>query len=61
MDNLILIALGGNALILPGEKGYIEEQFRHTDACMKPIAELICQGTRVVLTHGNGPIVGTYY
>jgi carbamate kinase len=57
-EESVLIALGGNALILPGEKGYIEEQFRHTDACMKPIAALIARGTRVVITHGNGPIVG---
>jgi carbamate kinase len=54
----VLIALGGNALILPGERGYIEEQLRHTDACTRPIAALISQGTRVVITHGNGPIVG---
>ena len=53
-----LIALGGNALILPGERGHIEEQFRHTAACMKPIASLIAQGWKIVLTHGNGPIVG---
>ncbi|HAK88054.1 MAG: carbamate kinase [Nitrospirae bacterium GWC2_46_6] len=59
MDNTpILIALGGNALILSGEKGYIEEQFIHTAACMKPIAKLISQGLKVILTHGNGPIVG---
>lgn len=58
MNDLILIALGGNALILPGERGYIEEQFRHTDNCMKPISELIAGGERVILTHGNGPIVG---
>lgn len=54
----VLIALGGNALILPGEKGYIEEQFSHTAACMRPIAALIAQGEKVVITHGNGPIVG---
>lgn len=57
-EGSVLIALGGNALILPGEKGYIEEQLRHADACMGPIAALISQGTRVVITHGNGPIVG---
>ena len=54
----ILIALGGNALILPEDKGYIEEQFIHTSACMKPIAELISRGMTVIITHGNGPIVG---
>jgi carbamate kinase len=57
-ERTVLIALGGNALILPGEKGYIEEQFKHTDACMEPIAALIAEGVRVVITHGNGPIVG---
>jgi len=54
----ILIALGGNALILSGERGYIDEQFRHTDACMRPVAALISKGVDVIITHGNGPIVG---
>lgn len=54
----MLIALGGNALILPGEKGYIEEQFKHASECMKPIALLIAQGGKIAITHGNGPIVG---
>lgn len=57
-DSPILIALGGNALILAGERGYIEEQFDHARACMVPVARLISGGTRVVITHGNGPIVG---
>ena len=57
-EDAVLIALGGNALILPGEKGYIEEQFVHTAACMRPIATLVSQGVPVVITHGNGPIVG---
>ncbi|MGD1074805.1 MAG: carbamate kinase [Thermodesulfovibrionales bacterium] len=57
-ESTALIALGGNALILAGEKGYIEEQFNHADACMKHLAGLISQGMRVVITHGNGPIVG---
>ena len=52
------MALGGNALILPGEKGYIQEQFSHAASCMRPIAALISRGEGVVLTHGNGPIVG---
>ena len=53
-----LIALGGNALILPGERGHIEEQFSHTVACMAEIASLIVKGWKIVITHGNGPIVG---
>jgi carbamate kinase len=57
-ENTALIALGGNALILPGERGRIEEQFGHTDVCMKQIATLVAAGWKIVITHGNGPIVG---
>jgi carbamate kinase len=57
-ERTALIALGGNALILPGEKGYILEQLRHTDDCMKPVAALVARGFKAVITHGNGPIVG---
>jgi carbamate kinase len=53
-----VISLGGNALIRRGEKGTIEEQFDHTEACMKHISKMVKQGTSVVITHGNGPIVG---
>ncbi len=53
-----IISLGGNALIRRDEKGTIEEQFAHTDACMRQISKLIKDGYRVVITHGNGPIVG---
>jgi carbamate kinase len=53
-----VISLGGNALIRRGEKGTIEEQFDHTEACMKEISKMIKAGDRVVITHGNGPIVG---
>jgi carbamate kinase len=53
-----IISLGGNALIRRDEKGTIEEQFAHTDACMRQISKLIKAGYRVVITHGNGPIVG---
>lgn len=52
------MSLGGNALIRRGEKGTIEEQFGHTRACTRQIARLIRRGHRIVLTHGNGPIVG---
>src|SRR5512135_1782453 len=54
----VLIALGGNALVLPEEKGLIEEQFRHTESCMKQIAAFVACGWKIVITHGNGPIVG---
>jgi carbamate kinase len=53
-----VISLGGNTLIRRGEKGTIEEQFAHTQASMKHVSKMIQAGDRVVITHGNGPIVG---
>lgn len=54
----LVVALGGNALIRPGERGTIEEQFAHMREAVAPAARLIRRGYQVVFTHGNGPIVG---
>ena len=54
---LILIALGGNALIRKGQKGTVEEQFANLELPMQQIARL-SRRYRVVITHGNGPQVG---
>ena len=54
---LILIALGGNALIQKGQKGTAEEQFANLQLPMRQIARL-SRRFRVVITHGNGPQVG---
>ncbi|MDZ4180655.1 MAG: carbamate kinase [Coriobacteriia bacterium] len=56
--NSAVIALGGNALIRPGEAGTIERQFEHAAEAMRAVAELARSDARLVLTHGNGPIVG---
>ncbi|HEX17587.1 MAG TPA: carbamate kinase [Thermoplasmatales archaeon] len=53
-----VIALGGNALIKPGQKGTIYEQFANTRETVKSIVKIIKDGWDVVLTHGNGPQVG---
>lgn len=53
----LLVALGGNALIRPGEEGTIEEQFANLRVPMRHIARL-AQRYRLVITHGNGPQVG---
>jgi carbamate kinase len=55
---LIVAALGGNAVTLPGTEGNIVEQFAATTAAVRPIVDLILAGHRLVLTHGNGPQVG---
>jgi len=54
---LILIALGGNALIQKGQKGTAEEQFANLKVPMRQIARL-SRNYRIVITHGNGPQAG---
>jgi carbamate kinase len=55
---LTLIALGGNAILPDNRAGTIQEQRSLTRATMRQVADCIASGQRVVLTHGNGPIVG---
>jgi len=53
-----IIAIGGNALIKRGERGTVTEQMGHASACMAHVADMVNRGEPVVITHGNGPIVG---
>jgi carbamate kinase len=55
----LVVALGGNAIQQSGEKGSAAEQFANVSRAMASVAELADRGYRVVLTHGNGPQVGT--
>jgi len=55
----IVFALGGNAILQPGQKGTLEEQTANIETACTYIAEIIAiSGYRVVITHGNGPQVG---
>jgi len=54
---IILMALGGNALIQSGQEGTAEEQFENLKPTMGQIAKL-SQKYKIVITHGNGPQVG---
>jgi carbamate kinase len=54
----VVIALGGNAILQPGQVGTFEEQLFNIDGAMRRIAALVEEGWEVVLTHGNGPQVG---
>jgi carbamate kinase len=58
MSKLILVAVGGNALIRAGQKGTAQEQFENAVETANAVVRLIKAGHRVVLTHGNGPQVG---
>ncbi len=54
----LVIALGGNAIIPVGQEGTYEQQAAITRTTMKQVARLAGDGNQVVMTHGNGPVVG---
>ncbi|MCK9996225.1 MAG: carbamate kinase [Candidatus Krumholzibacteria bacterium] len=54
----LVIALGGNAIIPVGQEGTYEQQTAITRETMKQVARLAADGNSVVMTHGNGPVVG---
>lgn len=58
MSKLVLVAVGGNALIRGGQTGTAQEQFENAVETAAAVVRLIRAGYRVVLTHGNGPQVG---
>jgi len=58
MSRTALIAVGGNSLIRVGERGTIEEQLANAHQTARKITQLVADGWRVVITHGNGPQVG---
>jgi carbamate kinase len=55
---LIVIALGGNALLERGDPLTAENQRSSVTTAARAIAEVVNAGHRVVITHGNGPQVG---
>lgn len=57
MRALTVLALGGNALLGPGERGTAAEQRGNLARTFAAASELLAGGPLVV-THGNGPQVG---
>jgi carbamate kinase len=58
MARRLVVALGGNAILRRGDNGGIGTQFERADEAMARIARLAASGDELVLTHGNGPVVG---
>ena len=54
---ILLVALGGNALIRKGQVGTVDEQFENLKVPISQIARL-SRDYRIIITHGNGPQVG---
>lgn len=59
MHETLLIAVGGNSLIRAGQKGTIPEQFENARLLAQRIADVHARGHSLLLTHGNGPQVGS--
>lgn len=55
---LIVIAIGGNSLIKDHEHMDVLDQYRAAGETSHYIVNIVKQGYRVLVTHGNGPQVG---
>ena len=53
-----VVALGGNAITRNGTPDTIANQFRHTRESLRSVVDLVRQGWKLAVTHGNGPQVG---
>lgn len=58
MTKTAVIAIGGNSLVRDKEHQTVPDQFASAEETCLHIADIIKEGWRVVVTHGNGPQVG---
>ncbi|MGB9660836.1 MAG: carbamate kinase [Moorellaceae bacterium] len=59
MAKTVVLAFGGNAIVRPGQKGTYEEQKANIQDTCRQVVDLVREGYRLVITHGNGPQVGS--
>lgn len=58
MKKLVVVALGGNALLRSGQKGTVAEQLANVLETCSHLKDLLNDGCNLVIGHGNGPQVG---
>src|SRR5579872_934155 len=58
LTDYLVVAFGGNAITPSGQRGTLDEQRQNVRRMAGQLGELIVEGHRVVVTHGNGPQVG---
>ncbi len=58
---VIVVALGGNAILRQGQSGTFQEQMENVRKTAVQLAELVLNGKQLVVTHGNGPQVGRIF
>lgn len=54
----VVIALGGNAILKPGQKGTFDEQKENIEISVDSFGSIIESGFELAIVHGNGPQVG---
>ncbi|MFC1522613.1 carbamate kinase [Elusimicrobiota bacterium] len=57
-QNLLVVAIGGNALLRPHEKGTAQEQRINAAKTCKKLSCLLKPKYSLIISHGNGPQVG---
>jgi len=55
---LLVVAIGGNAILPAGDPGDATSQRRRIGETCTKLADLVAAGYDLVITHGNGPQVG---
>lgn len=58
MKKRVILALGGNAILQPGQTGTYDVQKYNIEISTESIASIIEAGHELALVHGNGPQVG---
>jgi len=58
-NKTLVIAFGGNAITREDQRGFFSEQVENIERSCGQVVELAKQGYRIVITHGNGPQVGS--
>jgi carbamate kinase len=56
---LVLVAMGGHAFMQKGETGTIDEHERNAEVIARLLMSLVERDYHLVITHGNGPQVGS--
>ncbi len=61
MKKLVVVALGGNALLRGSEIGTIQQQDKNAHNSFENLEALFSEDHNLVITHGNGPQVGNIF
>jgi carbamate kinase len=57
-EKIAVVAVGGNSLIRDDKHQSVNDQYLAAQDTMVHIADMVEQGFKVIITHGNGPQVG---